>query len=319
MWFKNTYIIPLANKASYQPESLAAELEAQPFINCSSVTPVSIGWVAPIGDNEDAPLVHGSNGFMLFCLKIEEKLLPAGVVREHHLAKVKEVENKQGRKLFKDEKQSMKEELYHTLLAKAFSKSQLVHAYIDTKLNALIIDSSSNKRIEQFIKAFTNCTKSHELTRYNLISPRQIMTKWLQQHRYPGGLSITEQCILEEPKDHGGVARFSKTDLSSEGVQTCIQQGSQVISLGLNWQDQILFTLKHDLTISGVKFLDGVEELAKDSFSETAEDRHAADFAIMSETLSKFFDDILQHFVSNEPQDMQATTTSNAATPMTIE
>ena len=300
MWFKNAHIIPLSTSVKYQPEALADALQAQAFQPCGSVTPMSIGWVAPIGDNEDAPLVHGSNGAMLFCLKVEEKLLPAGVVREQHLAQVKEIETKQGRKLFKDEKQSLKEELYHTLLSKAFTRSQRVHAYLDTRMPALIIDSSSNKRIEQFLKAFGHCANDYPMTRYDLTSPRQIMTQWLQQQRYPGGFSITEQCVLEEPKDHGGVARFSQTDLLSDGVQTCLQQGSQVISLGMNWQDQILFTIKHDFSLSGIKFLDGVQDLAKDGLTETAEERHAADFAIMSETFAKFFDSLLQQFIVAE-------------------
>ena len=299
MWFKNIQVHPLQKKLAYKPEKLEEELNAQPFQPCGNVSAMSMGWIAPIGE-DDAPLVHGSNGAMLFCLKIEEKLLPAGVVREQHIAQVKDIETQQGRKLFKDEKQRLKDDLYHTLLSKAFTKSQRIYAYIDTRNQHLIIDTSSPKRAEQFLKVFRHCASDINLTRFELTSPRSVMTTWLQQQRYPGGLSITEQCVLEEPKDHGGTARFSHTDLLSDGVQTCLQQGSQVISLGLNWNDQILFNLKHDFSIASLRFLDAVQDLARDGLSETAEDKHAADFAIMNETITKFLNDLLPQFVVAE-------------------
>ena len=299
MWFKNAQLHPLQNEFPYQPEKLEEFLSQQTFQPCGSVSPQSLGWVPPIGE-DDAPLVHGSNGSLLFCLKIEEKLLPAGVVKEQHEAEVKAIEAQQGRKLFKDEKQRLKDELYHTLLSKAFTRSQRIYAYIDTRSQQLIIDTSSPKRAEQFLKIFRHCANSIGLTRFDFISPRSVMTTWLQSHRYPGGISITEQCVLEEPKDHGGTARFQQSDLLGDGVKGCLEQGSQVISLGLNWKDQIRFNLKHDFSITSIKFLDSVQDLARDGFSETAEERHAADFAIMSETLANFFKDLLPHFITQE-------------------
>ena len=299
MWFKNAQIHPLQSNFPYQPEKLADLLQQQTFQPCGSVSPHSLGWIAPIGEDE-APLVHGSNGCLLFCLKIEEKLLPAGVVKEQHEAEVKAIETQQGKKLFRDEKQRLKEELYHSLLSKAFTRSQRIYAYIDTRSQQLIIDTSSDKRAEQFLKLFRHCASAIGITRHEITSPRSVMTQWLQSNRYPGGFSITEQCVLEEPKDRGGVARFQQSDLLGDGVKGCLEQGSQVISLGLNWRDQIRFNLKHDFTIASIKFLDIVQELARDGLSETNEDREAADFAIMSETLAQFFKDLLTHFVDQE-------------------
>lgn len=295
MWFKNIQIFHLDEAIPYEPEAFSEALSALTFQPCGKVTPQTQGFAAPVGGGEEAPLVYGSNGFMIFCLKIEEKILPAAALRERHLERVQEIEQAQGQKLYKNDKARLKDEIYHTMLAQAFTKSTKLYAYIDTRNNWLIVDSSSNKRIDLMLGALNQCTDI-KINNPERVSPSALMSRWLKKHRYPANLSILDHCVIQDTNDERGIARFSHKDLLGESVQTLLRDGSQVIQLGLNWADQLRFTLKEDFTITSVKYSDAVTDLAKDGLTETPEEHFAADFVIMAQTIGQFLTDLLPVF-----------------------
>jgi recombination associated protein RdgC len=287
MWFKNLQIFQLEQPVTYDPAVLEEELHQLRFQPCAKSLPVSFGWVPPLGD-EEAPLVHGESGHMIFCMQVEEKILPPAVLREEHAERVREIEKRQERKLFRDEKLRLKEELYHTLLSRAFSRHQKIYAYIDTKAGYLIIDSTSKNRIEQFLSLFTKCVTSFTCFTPDIQSPAILMTHWLKEQRAPSGLTMAYNCSLQNMDNELSTARFTHQDLLGDAVQKFLLQGAQVTQMTFLWQDQMQFTLKNNFSISSLKFLDGVQSQRQDSISETAEERFATDFIIMAETLHHF-------------------------------
>jgi len=299
MWFKNAHIFQLETPITYDGDAFEQYLSRMIFQPCAKSLPLSYGWKAPLGD-AGSPLVYANNNFMMFCMKLEEKLLPPAVVREQHIEKVKEMEAKFERKLYKDEKARIKDELYNTLLMQAFSKSNNLYAYIDTKSNYLIVDTSSAKRLEQFLSLYSKSVGEHPIYTPKTKSPAIMMTRWLKNQKYPAGISIMKNCVLQNTNDERSIARFTHTDLLSEPVQQLLEEGSQVVQLSLNWQEQILFTLKHDFSISNIKFLEGVKEIANDSYSETVEERFSADFIIMAETLQRFLNELMGIFAEKK-------------------
>jgi recombination associated protein RdgC len=299
MWFKNAHIFQFETPVPYDAAQFEQYLSRMIFQPCAKSLPHSYGWTPPLGDYE-APLVYGSNQFMMLCMKVEEKLLPPAVLREQHGVKIKEMETKLERKLYKDEKARIKDDLYGTLLIQAFSKSNDLYAYVDTKNNYLIVDTSSAKRLEQFLSLYSKSVNEHPIFTPKTSSPSILMTKWLKHQKYPAGLSILKSCVLQDTNDERSIARFSHTDLLSEPVQQLLQDGYQVIQLNLNWKEQISFTLKQDFSISNIKFLEGVQEVAKNCYSETIEERFSADFVIMAETLQIFTNELLGIFAEEK-------------------
>ena len=302
MWFKNIQIFHFETPMGYDPEKLENDLSDLTFQPCAKTLPQSFGWAPPLGD-EDASLVYASNGFMMFRMKVEEKLLPPSVIREQHLEKIQELEEKFERKLYRDEKLRLKDEMYHTLLAKAFSRTADVYAYVDTKRNTLIVDTSSSKRIEQFLSLYSKTVLDHAIFTPETKSPSTLMTSWLSHQKYPASLSITNNCTLQNSNDERSTARFTHADLTSDAVTKALEDGFQVVQLGLNWREQVMFNLKHDFSISGVKFLEGVQEVAKNCHSETVEERFAADFIIMAETLQNFLGDFMEIFKQTKKEE----------------
>jgi recombination associated protein RdgC len=296
MWFKNLNLFSLSAPFSSDCVAFSEALSSYPFFPCTKVTPFSAGFIPPIG-GEDAPLVHSAEGYFLFCLKIQKKVLPATVLNEQHAEQVANLEAVQGRKLYKDEKQRMKEELYYTLLSQAFVTSSRVYGYFDTNRSELIVSSTVTKDLEKLFLYFHKIFPEQKIAPYALQSPAAVMTHWLRKQQYPDCFSLADNCVVCEGDENKGVVRFTRKDLGTEALQKLLSEGSQVIQLGVNWREQIQCQLRQDLTIAAVKFHDSVRETAKDVLTETEEDRQATDFFLMAETVSRFIQELLPEFL----------------------
>ena len=294
MWFKNAFLFQFIEDQAVSAEQLEADLAEQRFMPCDSVSASSQGWAAPSGD-EEAPLVHEANGFLLVCLKIEEKILPSSVVNDMLAEKIAEQEEATGRKVRKKEKLAMKDEIYHTLLPRAFSKTTLLHGYIDMAEGLLVVNTSSASRADAFTEALRNAMGSLKIQLPDVEPVGMLLTDWLMTQEYPADFVIADQCVLQDPRE-GGSIRCQKENIQSEEIRGLIETGREVAQMALSWCEQVSFVLKEDFTIRSIRFLEGVQDQANDIFTETDQARFDADFTIMTETLRALFTALLGIF-----------------------
>lgn len=299
MWFKHLCIYQLDEPMPYQPEALISRLEDHAFQPCDKHSFVSSGWVAP-QNRVDAPLVYAANGMMMICLKIEEKLLPAAVVREELQKRVTQIEIEQQRKVGKKEKIALKEEIYFSLLPRAFSKSSLIYAYFDTKTDRLLINVSGKNKAEFFISTLRKALGSLKLSFPEVVSPSLIMTRWLKNQEPGNEFQLSDQCLLQNSQQQQGKIRCQNQNLFAEGVQSFLRENFAVIQVGLTWQEQVSFVLVDDFSLKNIKFLESVKEMAHDAFTETENDRFDASFVIMTGTLNSLLDHLFEIFSDEE-------------------
>lgn len=76
MWFKQIQVFQIISHMPRNENILEEQLEKIEFAPCKTNTPFTSGWVCPI-DEDDDYLVHSYKNYLLFCLQIEEKVLPA--------------------------------------------------------------------------------------------------------------------------------------------------------------------------------------------------------------------------------------------------
>lgn len=301
MWFKQIQFYQLKSKHHYDPEALSADFSVYAHTPCPPGTSMSVGWVPPIASAEfqEAPLVLGANGYMIFCLKIEEKLLPATVVKEYLDEKIKALEAQSGRPVYKKEKQRLKEELSQQLLSQAFSKSKRVHAYFDTLRGHLVINSAQPKVIDMMLDLLRKSIQGLQLAKLDLVDLPTVLTGWLNQTHLPNDFTLEDNCVLRDPADQNRKVRCQRQDLAADGVQAFLKEGQQVQELRLSWKEQLLFTLRHDFTLAQVQYGEDVLALAGESDDESDLQAFLSNFSIMSETLAGFFPELLEQFVRN--------------------
>lgn len=299
MWFKNLIIFQLTESFKVDIETFENSLAEHKFHPCQSIDPISMGWTSPIGI-EEGTLVHHANGYSMVCLKIEEKIVPVGVIKEMLDEKVEEVELRENRKVRKKEKDALKDEIYHSLLPRAFSKHSFIYGYIDLKANLLVIDAASSKKAEILTVQLRKALGSLKIQTPDVITIPTLLTKWLAENKYPNDLVIEDNCVLKDPDDNSGTIRCQRQNLLSGEIAQLIENGREVIQMGLTWRDQIGFVIKEDFSVRSVKFLEVLQDQANDIFTETESERFDADFAIMTESLHEFIIYLFEIF-GNEP------------------
>ena len=147
LWFKNLMVYRLSRDVSLRAEEMEKQLASMTFTPCGSQDMAKMGWVPPMGSHSDA-LTHTANGQIIICARKEEKILPSPVIKQALEAKIFKLEAEQGRKLKKTEKDSLKDEVLHSLLPRAFSRFSQTMMWIDTVNDLIMVDCASAKKAE---------------------------------------------------------------------------------------------------------------------------------------------------------------------------
>lgn len=120
----------------------------------SSVDPVgaqwrTIGFIPPLGAfKEDAPLIEGFGGrAYIMYVQFNEKILPGSVRDEHMQAKIKELEDKEGRPLSKGEYCQVRDVVELELLKGAYIRRSVVPVMI-TDSGYMFVFSGSAKKVD---------------------------------------------------------------------------------------------------------------------------------------------------------------------------
>ena len=296
MWFKNIRAYRLTKPFDLSPEALGEKLAPRSFVPCAKSQALAFGWVPPLGE-ESEELVHAAAGRMLLKLKREEKLLPSTVVREQLEEKVADIESAQGRKVYRKERLTLKDEIVQDCLPRAVSRSTNVYAYIDVKANWIFVDAASASRAEELLNLLRECIGSFPalLPQVNN-APSAVMTAWLMQRSLPDDFELGQECELRDPGEEGGVVRCRGVDLLSEEVETHLNAGKQVARLALNWDERLSLLLAEDLCLRRLKFAD---ELMKENEDIPEADQAArldADFALMADAITSLQERVLALF-----------------------
>jgi recombination associated protein RdgC len=286
MWFKNLRAYRLTSPFDLSPEQLGDQLKPCSFKPCAKSQALSVGWVPPLGEDSEE-LVHAAGGRFLLKMKREEKLLPATVVREQLEERVADIQAAQGRKVYRKERLSLKDEIVQDCLPRAFSRSSHVYAYIDTRANWVLVDAASAARAEELLNLMRECIGSFPVLLPQVNNaPASTMTGWLVHRSLPEDVVLGEECELREPGEEGGVVRCRGVDLLSEEVETHLHAGKQVSRLSLAWEDRLTLVLAEDLVLRRLKFSDQLMKENEDIPEADNAARLDADFALMSDALT---------------------------------
>jgi recombination associated protein RdgC len=300
MWFKNIRLYQPTQAIAYDADSLALRLAAKPFAPCPKVSPHSVGWAAPIDLSNSDPsaiphstLVHAANGYLLICLQMEERLLPPAVLRQSLQSKIADIEQQQGRKIGRREKLSMQDELYFSLLPRAFTQQTQIYACIDTRNQRVWLDTGNKKQAELFLDCWHNTVSDIKLTQQSLTpSPKQL-TRWIKNAKLPDHFDTTDSMILRQARNIKTVIRCQQQDIFANPIQQFLKDDYEAVQLALTWADKVSFTLKEEGILGSLRFLEEVKELSLETTAETAAQRFDADFLIMTDTLTPLIDALL--------------------------
>ena len=295
MWFKNLMSYRLTKSLEWNLMQLQTQLETCRFHPCGVQDQSKFGWSAPLRCSD---LLYFSVGKqILLVAQKEEKMLPANVVKRELAHRIESLEEKENRKLKKNEKQTLKDDVVMNLLPRAFSKNQYTALWIDMESGLLHVDAASAKRAEEVLALLRKSLGSLPVVPLAFANePSTVLTDWITQDNLPHWLIALEEAELHGSQEDS-VIRCKKQPLENEDILALLQEGKKVVSkLALEWEDTLTFVFNEDGSLKRLKFADSVREKNEDISKEDFAQRFDADFVLMTGILAKLTENLLEAF-----------------------
>lgn len=294
MWFKNLRIYRLNGTVDVSVERLEAELAKHQFQPCGKVEFSRFGWVPPLGRHGEM-LTHAVGHYTMICARKQEKILPAGAVNEMVDEKIEAFEAAEARSIYRRERSRLKDEVIHSLLPRALTRSTLMFAYFDTRSNLLVIDSSSPSKAEDFLESLRAALV--ELPVVPLVCKSDVadvMTRWVQ-HGAPERFDLDNECELQNRRESSNVIRCRNQELETSEIAAHIKAGKRVMQLAAIWRQAIRFVLTEDFALKRLRFEDKIQNEAEGPVDDPAA-QFDQDFAVMTVQLRALLDDLVAEF-----------------------
>jgi recombination associated protein RdgC len=294
MLLKNLIVHRLGKKRSLKADRLEEKLAGQALQPCSSLAMESRGWLPP--RDEDERYVYAQHRHWLLALGVEQKILPASVVRQAAKDRAAQISAKQGRPVGRKELRDLRDRITNELMPRALARRAVTRAWVDEANGLLMVDAGADKKSEEFMEALRRADEDISAKRLDTQrSPGSAMTRWLAAHKAPAGFSIDQDLELQSADTAKSVVRYVNHALDGKDIQNHIAAGKTVTRLGLTWKDRISFVLTDQLHIRRLGFVDIAHDEGGDDASAGAdeEERFAIDFALMTGELSLMLADLV--------------------------
>lgn len=296
MFFKNLQVYRFTRPLEQDADALEKNLEEFKFKACGSQDISKLGWIFPMGKS-GSMYTHLAAKQILICLKKEEKMLPAGVVKDQLNERVEAIELEQGRALKKKEKDSLKEEIVMQLLPRAFSRTSQTFAWLDPEADMLYIDASSARKAEELISLLRKTLGSLPVVPIQLKNQTDvIMTDWLMEGNIPANFTLEDEAELCSALEGGGIIRCKQQDLLSDEIKNHLAADKFVTKLALNWADSISFIIGEEFALKRIKFADVLQEQNEDIDKDDFAARFDADFALMTGEIKQLIPAVIDLF-----------------------
>ena len=293
LWFKNAIIYQLNNDNLLDKQTIEQALKSASFSPCGNLDTTKMGWVSPYNDNNLDDFIIDMQGHLLLRIKKETKILPAPVIKQALIDKIDKQEKALSRKLSKNEKATLKDEVMIDLMPRAFSKYNHYWLWIDTENRRIIIDCSSFKLAEDILAILRKKLGSLALTPLSIDKPlEKIMTNWVKEKLNFPPFILGDEAELKDPLEGNGIINCKNQDITSDEMLVHLDSGKWVTKLKIIDERGINFIINPDFTLKKVKFdsiiMDENEDIGSDEFDKRLE----ADFYIMANTLSNSINDL---------------------------
>lgn len=284
MWFRNLQLYRLPALWHITTDQLDEQLGRVAFQPCGSQDMTSTGWTSPLHEG----LVHSVGGQFLLALGVEQRLLPASVIKQVTQDRAGEIEEQQGFKPGRKQMKEIKEAVTQELLPRAFTRRRKTYAWIDPQAGFLAVDAPSRTAAEPLVEALQKALDELPLKLLNTrLSPGAAMTAWLAEGEAAAGFTIDLDCELQAATDEKSAVRYVRHSLEGEEIRGHIAAGKQVSKLALTFDDRISLILTDKFELKRIAPLEVLTEKGAEGDGLTAEEQFDADFALMTGELRR--------------------------------
>jgi recombination associated protein RdgC len=300
MWFKNLVVYRLPADWSVAPAELEEKLAQRSLQPCGSFDMQSRGWVHA---SEAQRFVHTTHGQHLIALGVEQKLLPASIVRQVAGDRAKVIAEQQGFPVGRRQMRELKERVLEELRARALTRRRVTRAWIDPAHGWLVVDAAGGPRADELIETLRDTlgTLAVQLLETER-SPSASMGAWLALGDAPLRFTIDQDLELQAADQTKATIRYTRYPHEAREIRQHLTAGMYATRLGLTWNDRISFVLTEKLLIKRVEFLAMEKDSApmheqsqsQENEQRAAQEQFEIDFMLMSGELNQLLADLGQ-------------------------
>jgi recombination associated protein RdgC len=296
MWFRNLVLYRLPSGWSLSAAQLEEKLGTRPLQACGALEMLSRGWIAPSASGR---LVHTLDQHHLIALGVEQKLLPATIVRQEALRRAKLKEDSQGFPVGKRQLRDLKLRVTDELRARALSRQRSTRAWIDPQGGWCVVDAASPGKAEELIEMLRDTLGTFAVQFVQTQrSAHASMAAWLMQGSAPGALALDQDLTLTTADGTKSSVRYTRHALDLREIRAHLEAGKYPTQLGLCWNDRVAFMLTEKLAIKRVQFLDLEPDVPAQEQQPAAKadplEKFDADFALMTGELTLLLEAVVQ-------------------------
>ena len=296
MWFKNLVVYRLPADWSVAPAELEEKLAQRALQPCGSFDMQSRGWVHASAAER---FVHTTHGQHLLALGVEQKLLPASIVRQVAADRAKVIEQQQGFPVGRRQMRELKERVLEELRARALTRRRTTRAWIDPTHGWLVVDAAGAPRADELIETLRDTLGSLAVQLVETErSPSASMGAWLALGDAPLRFTIDQDLELQAADQTKATIRYTRYPLEAREIRQHLTAGMYPTRLGLTWNDRISFVLTDKLQIKRVEFLAIDKESRADQSQPdqelAAQEQFEIDFMLMAGELNQLLADLGQ-------------------------
>ncbi len=291
MRFKNLLVYRLGPHWNVEPRILEKLLAGRALQPCNSFEMESHGWLPP---REGDPFLFALNRHWLLTLGVEQKLLPASIIRQVAVERAAELAKKQGHSIGRKQMREIKERVLDELLPRALTRRLTTAAWVDPDHRWFVVDAAADAKGERVLETLRKSGNEFPAKRLDTqLSPGTAMTGWLAQGEISPDFTIDQDLELRAGDANKATVRYVRHNLIGKEVQAHITAGKAATRLGMTWKDKISFVLTDTLQIKRVTFLNLLRQ-ETDQNADNKEDQFDLDFTLMTGELSLMLADLTQ-------------------------
>ena len=292
MWFKNLALYRLPADWNMSAAELEEKLGQRALQPCSPLEMLSRGWVAPSGTGR---MLHTVNQQHLIALGVEQKLLPASIIRQETAQRAEVLADSQGFPVGRRQMRDLKMRVTEELRARALTKRRTTRAWIDPINGWFVVDAGSAGKAEELVEALRDLLGSFAVQFVDTQrTPHTSMAAWLTHGDAPAPFGIDQDLELQTADPNKATVRYVRHPLDGKEIKAHLASGKYPTRMGLTWNGRISFVLTEKLLIKRVEFLEMGKDPATEGEEINKDEQFDIDFTVMAGELAKLLDDLLQ-------------------------
>lgn len=285
MWFKNLTVYRLPDDWSRSAAELEEALGQRPLQPCGPLQMRSLGWV---GASPAERLLHSVGEQHLLALGVDQKLLPASVIRQQAETRAREQAEKQGFPVGRQQMRALKMQVADELRARALTRRTVTHAWIDSAQGWLVVDTASAARAEELLETLRDTLGSLAAQPFDVQrSVSGCMAAWLTQDGSGGSFLLEQDLELQSADAAKATVRYRRHALDGPDIRAHLAAGKRPTQLGLTWNGRVSFVLTEKLQVKRVEFLEMAPERESGDEQLDPMEQFDIDFTVMTGELSK--------------------------------